>query len=123
MSLGIAGSNRAAAAVLGTGPYTARFGLSVDPNGVAGEPTPGANGYARPTITFSTVDNVLTITSAINLGAFTANLGPVRAISLHDNAGGCIACGPLADQATFGSGGSVAYAANSITLTLQRAAA
>jgi hypothetical protein len=121
MNLGTNGASRAAGAVLGTGPYHARFGVGVDPAGVVGEPTPGVNGYARPTVTFSTADNIVTVTSSITLGPATGNVGLLRAISLHNADGTCIACGSLDDSITFNTGETPVFAANKFVLVFKRA--
>lgn len=121
MNLGTNGAARAAAAVLGTGPYTARFGIGVDAAGVVGEPTPGVNGYARPTVTFSTADNTVTVSSSISLGPATGNVGLLRAISFHNADGTCIACGSLDDSITFNNGQNPTFPANKFILVFKRA--
>jgi hypothetical protein len=97
---------------------TARFGTGMSPAGVTGEPPNGANGYTRPTITVTATANQVVVTSAISLGAITADLGPVRAVSLHDAAGNCRVCGPLADQVMLSNGSTRTIPANAITFTL-----
>ena len=117
MHWGTAGANAAAAAVMGTGPYTARFGLGVSPDGVTGEPANGVGGYSRPTVTATVTANQVAI-SAISLGALSADLGPVRAVSIHDASGNCRFCGALADPIWLSNGATRVIPAGAIRLTL-----
>lgn len=118
MSFGTTGAIAAATALMGLGPYTARFGLSVDPAGVVGEPADGVNGYTRPTVALSRSGGQITITSAITLGPASANLGALRAISVHDASGNCLFVDSLDDSLTLNVGETRSIPANAFVFTV-----
>ncbi len=110
MPLGTAYRNRAAAAGPSTGPYTIGLGLSVDENGLVGEPSVGG-GYARQPVTISTASNVHTITNVVTFGPITVAKGEVRAWGVFNNAGEFIFGFPLASRSVLNSG-SITFNAN-----------
>lgn len=114
-SLTTAGKQGAAAGLLAQhpGPYTMRLGLAKGPDGVTGEPTPGVSGYARPTVTLTHSNGEL-IVGAAAFGAFGADLGPARALSIHAASGTAIICEWLEQQRVMGNGASFAYTAGQI---------
>lgn len=119
MSFGNAGAANAAAALIGIGPYTARLGILVDPAGVGGEPTPGVGGYSRPTVTLDRTGRQITISSAITLGPASANLGALRAISVHDASGNCLICDSLDDSITLNVGETRVFPAGTFVFTVK----
>jgi hypothetical protein len=105
------------------GPYQLRFGAGWTRDGVTGEPAPGANGYARPSIAPASLvasvglETTITINQAASVGPFSADLGIMRAVSLHDATGKCLAAGPIT-ALVFNSGATRSIAAGAITITL-----
>lgn len=104
-------------------PFQLRFGAGWTRDGVTGEPTQDANGYARPSITPTNLiasvglETTVAVNQAVSVGPFGADLGTMRAVSLHDATGKCLAAGPIT-ALVFDIGATRSIAAGAITVTL-----
>jgi len=123
MRAALAGLFAGSAASAFASPFHLRFGGGYTRDGVTGEPTPGSNGYARPSITPANLvasvglETTVTLNQGVSVGPFTASLGTQRAVSLHDANGKCLAAGPIT-ALVFDNGATRSIAAGAITVTL-----